>query len=250
MIVEQTLANLRKLKLRSMAAVYDQQLGAPSAQALSFDDRLGVMVDAELNAKNDRKLQRLIKEASLPEVVLFEDLSFSNSNGLDAALMHSLATGDWVRRGLNVVLSGPTGSGKTWTISSLGTQSCRQGFSVLYLSAGDLYDLLKRAEADGSWPKVKRRLIGYSVLIIDDFGMAPITAEHGHVLLDIIDKRHRSGSLVIASQFPVSKWHSFFPDPTMADAVLDRIVHQAHEIQLKGESLRKLQGKNRPLRRS
>lgn len=244
MITQQTIANLKELKLRAMALVYEQQLAQPSAAALSFDDRLGLMVDAELSSKTNRKLQRLLKAASLPERVLVEDLAFSASRGLDPALIHTLAGGEWVRRLQHVLVSGPTGTGKTWVASALGSQMCRLGFTTLYLSAGDLYDLLTRAAADGSWAQVKRRLIGMQVLIIDDFGMAPIPAEHGHVLLDIIDKRRRTGPMLIASQFPTSKWHAFFPDPTMADAAMDRIFHMANEITLKGESLRKRKGKD------
>lgn len=242
MMTQQTIANLKELKLRAMALVYEQQLAQPSSSALSFDDRLGLMVDAEVSSKTNRKLQRLLKDASLPERVLIEELSFSASRGLDASLIHSLAAGEWVRRQQHVLVSGPTGTGKTWVASALGSQMCRLGFKTLYLSAGDLYDLLTRAAADGSWAQVKRRLIGMQVLIIDDFGMSPIPPEHGHVLLDIIDKRRRTGPMLIASQFPTIKWHGFFPDPTMADAVMDRIFHMANEITLKGESWRKRRG--------
>ena len=245
MLTQQTLGNLRLLKLKTMADVYQQQLDLPAAQAQSFDERLARMVDNELSARTDRKLQRLIKAASLPEPVLIEDLEFSAQRGLDSSLISSLASGEWIRRAQNVVVTGATGTGKTWTLSALATQACRQEFQTLYLTAGDLYDLLTRASLDGTWAQTKRRLIGYAVLIIDDLGMAPISSEHAHVLLDVIDKRMRKSSLVIASQYPISAWHGFFPDPTMADAVLDRIVHSAHEIALKGESFRKLRGKDR-----
>ncbi|EIT67737.1 MULTISPECIES: IS21-like element helper ATPase IstB [Hydrocarboniphaga] len=242
MITQQTISNLRELKLRTMAQTYEQQLAQPSFSTLSFDERLGLMVDAELSSKTNRKLQRLLKAASLPERVLIEDLAFGVARGLDNSVIHTLASGEWVRRKQHVLVSGATGTGKTWVISALGSQMCRLGYPTLYLSAGDLYDLLTRAAADGSWAQVKRRLIGIQVLIIDDFGMAPIPSEHAHVLLDIIDKRRRIGPVVIASQFPKGKWHGFFPDPTMADAVMDRIVHMATEINLKGDSMRKMKG--------
>lgn len=250
MLTQQTVANLRALKLKAMADVYQQQLDLPAVQALSFDERLARMVDSELSSRTDRKLQRLIKSASLPEQVLFEDLEFSQARGLDSSLFGSLATCDWIRRAQNIVISGPTGTGKTWTASALATQACRQGFPTLYLSAGDLYDLLTRASADGSWAQVKRRLIGFAVLVIDDLGMSPIPPEHAHVLMDIIDKRMRKGSLVVASQYPVANWHGFFPDPTMADAALDRIIHSAHRIELTGESFRKLRGKDKGPRKT
>lgn len=243
MLTQQTVAQLRALKLQAMAGAYEQQLDQPGQFGLSFDERLGLMVEAEVSARETRKLKRLVTASKLPDFPLIEDTEFRPARGLDRSLIATLATGDWVRRRQNVLLLGAAGTGKTWLGCALAGQMCRLGMAVLYVSAADLFDALTRAAADGTWMRLKRQLIQAQVLVMDDLGLAPIPPELGHALLDIVDKRSRTGSLLITSQYPVGKWHSFFPDPTLADAVLDRIVHTAHQIQLKGESMRKLKAK-------
>lgn len=243
MLTQQTLQQLRSLRLHGMAEAYEQFLNQPSSQGLSRDEFLAQLVERELSARDTRRLKRLISDAHLPEFPLVEDADYRATRGLDRALMTTLAGGEWVRRRQNVLLVGATGTGKTWVGCALVGQMCRAGITALYLSAGDLFDGLQKAHADGTWTKYKRELIRVQILMIDDWGLAAIPPEWAAPLLDIIDKRSRSGSLVITSQYPLAKWHGMFHDPTIADALLDRIVHNSHQIQLKGESMRKLRAK-------
>jgi DNA replication protein DnaC len=243
MLTQQTLTQLRDLKLRAMAEGYERQLSQPTTHNIGFDERLALLVEAEVSARDTRRLQRLIKAAKLPDFPLIEDTDYRPGRGLDKSLIASLATGEWVRRKQSVLLMGATGTGKSWLGCVLVAQMCWMGRSALYLGAGDLFDSLTRAHSDGTWSKFKRLLIQVDVLMLDDWGVAPIPPEWGHVFLDLVDKRSRTGSLVITSQYPLNKWHSIFPDPTLADASLDRIVHNAHQILLKGESMRKLRAR-------
>lgn len=244
-MIQQTLTKMRSLKLAGMAQSYASQLDQPTRHELPFDDRLGMLIDSELTARENRRLKRLIKSAGLIEAAAIEDLDTRAVRGLDKALIAALSTCDWVRRQQNLILIGATGLGKSWLASAFGMQACRLGMAVVYRRTVDLYAELATAIADGSLPKTKAQLIKAAVLIIDDLGLGEVSPAVGHALLDVIDRRLRTGSLILTSQFPIDHWHNFFPDPTLADAILDRIVHQAHRIELKGESLRKVYAKKR-----
>ena len=162
-----------------------------------------------------------------------------------SACIASLASCEWIRQQLNLIVLGATGVGKTWLACAFGSQACRQRLPATFFRASDLYQEIAVASHDGSLPKLKAGLIKPSLLIIDDFGLSEISSQAAQVLLDVVDRRMRTGSLLITSQFPTDQWHGFFPDPTLADAILDRVVHQAHRITLKGESMRKLQAKRK-----
>lgn len=239
MLNQPTLNKLQHLQLPGMAKAYREQLEQPSKQQLSFDDRLGLMVDHELNDRENRKLQRLLKQAKLRYAAHLEDVDLRSSRGLDAQVIAGLTSCDWISRQQNLLLTGATGTGKSWLACAFGGQACRQGFSVTYKSASKLYEELQTAIGDGSLPKYRAMLSKARLLILDDFGLAPVEPVVGYTLLDIVDSRMQTGSLIITSQFPTEHWHSLFVDATLAEAILDRIVHRSHRILLKGESLRK-----------
>lgn len=239
MLNQPTLNKLQHLQLPGMAKAYREQLEQPSKQQLSFDDRLGLMVDHELNERENRKLQRLLKQAKLRYAAHLEDVDLRNSRGLDAQVIADLTKCDWISRQQNLLLTGATGTGKSWLACAFGSQACRQGYAVIYKSASKFYEELQTAIGDGSLPKYRAMLSKARLLILDDFGLAPVEPVVGYTLLDIVDSRMQTGSLLIASQFPTEHWHSLFVDATLAEAILDRIVHRSHRILLKGESLRK-----------
>jgi DNA replication protein DnaC len=243
--VQQTMSRLRELRLASMAEAYELQLQQPKLHQLSFDDRFALLVEQEVVERQSKKLKRLIRDADFPEVASLEDVDYRPSRSIDKTLVASLASCEWVRQQLNLIVIGATGVGKTWFGCAFGSQACRLGLSAVFYRANDLYGDIAVAGHDGSLPKLKAALLKPSLMIIDDFGLGEISAHAAHVLLDVVDRRMRTGSLLITSQYPTDQWHGFFPDATVADAILDRVVHQAHRISLKGESMRKLKAKQR-----
>lgn len=243
--LHQTLARMRELKLSSMAAALQQQMETPSLLQMSFEDRLAILIEHEWSDRENRKLKRLVRGAGLPEAACLEDLDFRTTRNLDKSYIAGLLPCEWVRRRQNLIILGATGVGKTWLASAFATQACRLKLAASFYRASDLFTDIALASLDGSLPKLKATLNKPQLLVLDDFGIGNMTVQAAHVLLDVVDRRMRTGSLLITSQYPTDQWHGFFPDPTIADAVLDRVVHQAHRIQLKGESMRKLQAKKR-----
>jgi len=242
---QQTISRLRELRLTSMVEAYSMQLQQPKLHQLSFDDRFGLLVDHEVSERESKKLKRLVRGAGFPDSASLEDADYRPSRGIDKALVASLASCEWVRQLLNLIILGATGVGKTWLACAFGDQACRLRLPTAFFRASDLYGEIAVAAHDGSLPRLKANLIKPSLLIIDDFGLGEITPQAAQVLLDVVDRRMRTGSLLITSQFPTDQWHGFFPDPTVADAILDRVVHQAHRIVLKGDSMRKLQARQK-----
>lgn len=237
--VQQTLDQMRDLRLTAMAEALTRQLEQPRLHDLGFEDRLGMLIDHEWTERQSRKLKRLVRSAGLPEAANLEALDFRSTRGLDKSMVASLASCEWVRRQQNLIILGATGAGKTWLACAFANQVCRAKFVVKFYRASDLFSDIAVATLDGSLPKLKLALAKPSLLLIDDLGVGEMTSGIAHVLLDIVDRRMRTGSLLVTSQYPPEQWHSMFPDPTVADAILDRIVHQAHRINLKGESMRK-----------
>jgi DNA replication protein DnaC len=246
MMMQQTLTKLRALKLLGMADALQANLGQPAFRGLSVEEQLGMLVDSEVSSRDSRRLSRLLKSARLryPSACL-EDVDFRESRGLEKSLFAVLTTCDWVRQPRHIVFTGATGTGKSWVACALGVQACRLGFSVIYRSSSQIAEEIITAAADGSLPQLKGRLIKASVLMIDDLGLMPFDMTVARTLLDVVDERDRLrvGALVITSQYPVDHWHAFLGDPTVADAILDRMVHAAHYITLKGVSLRKEQSR-------
>jgi len=240
MLTEQTVTRLRALRLDGMARAFEEQLTQPMATGLAFEERFGLLVDRELAWRDTRRLERLLKQAKLkyPDACI-EDVDTRSARGLDPRQLTSLAGADWIRAGHNVLITGATGLGKTWLACALGQSACRQGFSVLYSRFSRLLEELRIAHGDGTFNRRLAQLARIDLLALDDFAIAPITPPERNDLLELLDDRVGTRATLITSQLPVSGWHEWLNDPTLADAILDRIVHSAHRIALKGESMRK-----------
>jgi DNA replication protein DnaC len=243
MLTQHTLTRLHGLKLDGMARAFEEQLAQPASHDLSFEERFGLLVDREVVWRDTRRLDRLLKLAHLkfPGACL-EDLDTRAVRGLDSRLLASLASCDWIRAGQAVIATGKTGVGKSWIACALGNQACRQGFSVLYTRFPRLLEELRIAHGDGSFGRRLAQLAKTDVLIIDDWAIGPITQAARSDLLEVLDDRTTGKSTIVTSQLTVEHWHEYLADPTLADAILDRIVHHSHRLALHGESLRK----NRP----
>jgi DNA replication protein DnaC len=241
---QQTIARLRELRLNVVAATYQLQLEQPKINQVPFDDRFALLVEAEVSERESKRLSRLVRSANLPEPAHLEEIDLRPGRGIDQAYLSALATCEWVRRGQAVILVGPTGVGKTWLGSALMNQACRLRMTCKWWVMSELLEEVSRASVDGSLPKLRQDLIKPQLLALDDFGLGEIDPLAGHLLLQVIDKRQRlSGATLYTSQFPTEKWHGLFPDPSVADAALDRFIHTAHILTLKGESMRKLRAK-------
>ena len=241
-MIQQTIQKLRDLKLHAMVAALESNLGMPAFRDLSLEEQLSVLIESESNSRVNTRFNRMLKNAKFryPSACL-EEVSYKSSRGLDKMLFSILATGDWVRQPRHVIMTGPTGTGKSWLACALGIQACRNGMSALYRTSIQISDEITEAVTDGSLPSLKTRLIKASVLVLDDLGIMPFNAHSARTMLDVIDERDRqgTGALIITSQYPIELWHQYLGDSTVAEAILDRIAHNAYHIDLKGESMRK-----------
>lgn len=240
---QQTLARLRELRLNPMADAYQRQLGQPNLHQLPFDERFGLIVEATTSQKESAKIKRLMKQARMPETAMLEEVDFRSGRGLDQKQIASLSSCEWVRRQQNIIITGATGVGKTWLGCAFGAQVCRLGMSAVFHKVSELWEEIAGADLDGSLRTLKTALIKPNLLILDDLGIGDITPLAGRVLLDVVDRRSKTGSLLITSQYESDHWHKFFPDPTVGDAVLDRITHQSHRLALEGDSMRKIRAR-------
>ncbi len=241
MLIQQTIQGLRSLRLNAMAEAFEQQRGNPSLQELPFEDRMAMLVDHERQARESRRVQRLLKSARLKSAsASVEDIDFRASRGLDKRQVTGLMSCDWVVKGQNLIFTGPTGAGKTWLACAFANLAARCGLPVLYRRLPRLLEEMEIAREDGSLLKLRQQLARSRVLVLDDWGVCQLTTQGREDLLEIIDDRVGTLSTVITSQLPVSDWHTYLGEPTIADAILDRLVHAAHRIALKGESMRKL----------
>ena len=239
MLNEPTMTKLYEMKLNGMAEAYEEQRVSSTIAALSFDERFAMLVERQWLWRENRALATRLAYAGLKQAAAVEDLDFRDSRGLKRAQIEHLSSGDWVTNHQNVIVTGPTGCGKTYVACALAHKACRQGHRAIYFYAPKLFRSLTLAQADGSLPSLLKKIAKARLLVIDDWGMAKIEQRQYHDLLEILDDRHGSGSTVITSQFPIAAWHEAIPDPTVADAILDRLIHNAHRIELKGESMRK-----------
>jgi DNA replication protein DnaC len=240
MLNQPTEDKLHAMRLSAMADAWRQQAQDPKLDELGFDERFAMIVEAEYISRDNRRLERLLREAKLRiSAACLEDVRTGHKHGLDKALVAQLGTCRWIDEHLNVLVTGPTGVGKTYFACALGQQACRRGYRTLYRRLPRLVEELTLARADGTYSKLLARLARAHVLIIDDWGITPMKDAARRDLLEIMEDRYGAGSTVVTSQLPISKWHDYIGEPTVADAILDRLVHSAYKCDLKGASRRK-----------
>jgi DNA replication protein DnaC len=243
MLNQPTIEKLQTMKLFGMADAFRAQLESTDISQLSFEERFALLVDQQWLWKENRALVRRLRSARLKERGVIEDIDYQHPRGLDRKLMRSLASREWVRHNQNVLLIGPTGIGKTWLACALAQKACRDGFSVSHKRTPELFRELAIAHVDGSIGRVLVKLSRIDVLVLDDFAMAPLKDSERRDFLEICDDRYQRRSLILTSQLPVAHWHEQIGDPTIADSILDRLVHNAYRLELNGESIRKKRGR-------
>jgi DNA replication protein DnaC len=243
MLNHPTLDKLQDLRFTGMVKALTEQMALPDIDELSFEERLGLLVDREVTEREDRRLTTRLRQAKLKQNACIEDIDFKQSRGLDKSLILDLAQCQWIKKHLNLLITGPTGVGKTWVACALAQKACREGFTSLYLRLPRLLQELPIAKGDGTYTRLMNRLAKVDVLILDDWGLSKLIAEQRRDLLEILEDRHDNRSTIVTSQLPLDQWHHIIGDPTLADAILDRLVHNAYKINLKGESMRKNKSK-------
>ena len=241
MLNEQTFDQLYAMKLLGMAEGFKEQLEQPSFQDLSFDERFGMLVERQWSWKENKRLNRLLKDAKLKLHASVEDIDYRSPRGLEKSVILHLASCNWIRNHQNLLISGPTGVGKTFLACAFAQRACREGYRTFYIRFPQFFYQIALSRADGSYGNLMKKLSKTHLLAIDDLGLAPLTDTERRDLLEVIEDRNGSGSTLITSQLPIENWHDHIGDPTIADAILDRLIHNAHRIQLKGGSMRKKQ---------
>ncbi len=245
MLIQPLLDKLLTLKLSGMKEALSDQLNSPHYGECSFEERLGLLVEHELTLREERRLKRRLKKAHFGEKAVLADVDMNTSRGLDRSLLLSLSQGDWIRQHLNIIITGATGVGKTYLASALGFSACEQDFSVRYYRTSRLLNDIVASHADGTWGKLLDSLARVRLLILDDWLRDRLTTDQVRNLLEVFDDRWQKGATILISQVPIGQWHERMGEPTLADAVLDRMVHNSYRIDMKGDSRRKQMAKEK-----
>jgi DNA replication protein DnaC len=239
MFNQQTIEKLHTLKLIGMAEAFKDQLSQPDLDRLSFEERFGLIIDRQWTWKEDSRMQRYLKQAKLKLNACVEDIDYKTPRGIDQSVMMRLISCDWIKHHQNIIITGPTGAGKTYMACALANKACREGYRSFYIRSPKLYYELAVSRGDGSYGNLINKLARTQILVIDDLGLAPMKDAERRDLLEVIEDRHGNASTIITSQLPIENWHEHIGDPTIADAILDRLIHNAHKIKMKGGSMRK-----------
>lgn len=245
MLTHPTLDKMEHLRLFGMAKAFREQFQNQNAAELSFEERLGLLIDRELSERENRRLATRLRTARLRLTAVVEDVDFRQARGLDKALFMSLASNQWIAEHLNIIITGPTGVGKSYLACALAHKACRDGHVVLYHRLPQLLEELALSHHDGRYRRLMKALLKADLLVLDDFGLGTLTAEQQRDLLEIIEDRYDRRSTLVTSQLPIKHWHDILTEPTLADAIMDRLVHNAYKIDLKGggDSMRKIKSK-------
>lgn len=240
MLNEATEEKLQGMKLTGMLSAWAEQRASPGSEELGFDERFGLLVDAEATSRENKRLKRSLSEAKLKiKHACMEAIEFSPKRGLDKAVVRQLASCRWIVETQHVTLSGATGTGKSYIACALAHQACRKGYRSIYRKMTRLFEELNLARADGTYSRLLARFARFQVLVIDDFAIAPMNDQQRQDLLELLDDRYDTGSVIIAGQLPPQNWHEYIGDPTLADAICDRVLHRSHNLNLSGPSRRK-----------
>ncbi len=239
MLLHPTLEKLTTLRFTGMAAALDEQMQMNSLVDLGFEERLGILLDREMAVRQTRRMNTRLRKARLRQDGCIEDINFRHPRGLDKSLVMRLAGCEWVKDHNNLIITGPTGVGKTYLACAFAQKACREGYSTLYLRITKLFEDLALAKGDGRYLKLLASFAKADLLVLDDYGLEQLGRDQRHDLLEILEDRHGLKSTLVTSQLPIDHWHEQIGDPTLADAILDRLVHSAHKIKLNGESMRK-----------
>lgn len=239
MLLHPTLEKLNTLRFTGMATALDEQMQMNSLDDLGFEERLGILLDREMAVRQTRRMNTRLRKARLRQDGCIEDINFRHPRGLDKSLVMRLAGCEWVKEHNNLIITGPTGVGKTYLACAFAQKACREGYSTLYLRMTKLFEDLALAKGDGRYLKLLASFAKADLLVLDDYGLEQLGRDQRHDLLEILEDRHGLKSTLVTSQLPIDHWHEQIGDPTLADAILDRLVHSAHKIKLNGESMRK-----------
>ncbi|MDO9011296.1 MAG: IS21-like element helper ATPase IstB [Gallionella sp.] len=239
MLLHPTLEKLTSLRFAGMAAALQEQMNMESINDLGFDERLGLLLDREQTSRENARMQGRLRKAKLRQNGSIEDIDFRHPRGLDKSLILRLADCQWIKEHNNLLITGSTGVGKSYLACAFAQKACREGYTALYLRMSKLFEDMALAKGDGRYLKLLTTLAKTDLLVLDDFGLAPLNQEQRHDLLEILEDRNSIKSTLVTSQLPEEHWHEQIGDPTLADAILDRLVHAAYRIKLKGESMRK-----------